>query len=59
MSKIRLSPATSWAFARALSIPSGTNVKTGSAFAGGRWVTTNHGTSPSGPLPPYPAIPLS
>src|SRR5215203_1614601 len=60
MSPIRLSPATSWAFARAPSIPSVTKVNTGSALAGGLWVTTKHGTtSPNGPLPPQASIELS
>jgi hypothetical protein len=59
MSPICLSAATSWAFARARSIPSVTNVKTGSELSGGLWVTTKHGTSPTGPLPPHASIELS
>ena len=52
MSPTRLPPAASWASARACSIPSVTNVKGGPELAGGLWVTTKHGTSFSGPLPP-------
>src|SRR5438093_3967906 len=59
ISPIRFSAATSWAFARALSIPSVANVNTGSELAGGLWVTTKHGTSPSGPLSPHASIELS
>jgi hypothetical protein len=58
ISPIRFSPAASCAFARALSIPSVT-VKSGSGGSSCRWVTTKHGTSPSGPLPPHASIELS
>ena len=40
--------------------PSVTDVNTGSELAGGGLcVMTKHGTSPSGPLPPYASIELS
>ena len=59
ISPIRLSPAASWAFASALSIPSVTNANTGSGLVGDLWVITKHGTSPSGPFPPHSPIELS
>src|SRR5918994_2048253 len=53
MSPMPLSPATSWAFASALSIPSVTKVNTGSALVVTHRPPTKHGTtSPNGPLPP-------
>jgi parallel beta-helix repeat protein len=52
-SPMRLSSATSRAFASALWIPSVTNVKSGEALSGGLWVTTKHGTSPIRPPPPH------
>ena len=56
---ITLSPAVACACARALSMPSGTTVNIGAAPASGRWVTTKHGTSPSGPESPQDSVELS
>jgi hypothetical protein len=46
MIPIRLSAATSRAFAKARSIPSVTYVNAGFELAGGLWVTRKHGISP-------------
>jgi hypothetical protein len=39
--------------------PVGDEREHGVRARGRRWVTTKHGTSPSGPLPPHAAIELS